>query len=428
MATAAPVRVGIVGLRRGMMFARIMAAHPDARLAALCDSKADLLDHVADAFADLDPVRCSTFEQLLDSDIDAVILTNDATGHVPLAVAALDAGKHVLSEVPAAATLAESVNLVEAAERSPAVYMMAENYCMRPTTAEIRRRYAAGDLGEFQHGEGEYVHDTEEIWPRLTDGQPNHWRNRRTSTFYCTHSLGPILHVTGTRVTRVVAMETPNRIGRRYGRLHGDSALLLCQTSDGGTITSLQSHGGLRREPSSTWMSVYGTRGSMETDRWDNTGLWTYLMGADGAAGTAERSRPQLDESAALAGYESLAEQFRRAHGGGDLITNHLFLQAVLGRAEVPIDAYRATDMSLPGLLAFRSIMDGSAPMDVPDLRDPAQRDRWRDDDSAPFPTATHPEPAQAPCSSPVEPVDPRVYARQRDRVSGIGYPPVERM
>lgn len=422
------VRVGVVGLRRGAMFARILAAHPDARLAALCDRNPGLLEQVGDTFEDLNPARCASFEELLDADIDAVVLANDATGHAPLAVAALEAGKHVLSEVPACSTMAEAVQLVEAAENNSALYMMAENYCCHPTTAEMRRRFAAGDLGEFQHGEGEYVHDAEMIWPQLTRGRADHWRNRRTSTFYCTHSVGPLLHVTGTRVTRVVAMETPNRVGYRYGRLHGDSAVLICQTSNNGTIKSLQSHGGLRREPPSTWLALYGTQGSMETDRWKRGTVWTYLTRPQGADAVATQLTPKLVNVHDLSGYERLAEQFSTAHGGSDLITTHEFLQAVLGRCPVQIDAFRATDMSLPGLLGFRSIFEGNVPYDVPNLRDPASRDRWRNDHWAAQPTTTGQEEPESPCSFPVPHVPDNVYQSQRAQAEAAGYPAVERM
>lgn len=422
------VRVGVVGLRRGATFAQIAAAHPDAHLAALCDHDPSRLAWAADAFDDLQPTRCNTFEQLLDSGVDAVILANDATAHTALAVTALAAGIHVFSEVPATATMAEAVQLVEAAESSRALYMMAENYCFGASASEMRRRFQAGDLGEFQHGEGEYVHDTEHVWARLTKGRKDHWRNWRPSTFYCTHSIGPLLHITGQRVTRVVAMETPNRVGHRYGRLHGDSAVLICQTSGNGTLKSLQSHGGLKREPPSTWLAVYGTQGSMETNRWDRSKVTTFIEDVDGSSRPAAEHKPQLGGGYDLTGYEELAAHFSGAHGGSDFMTTHTFLQAVLGRSQVPIDAYRASDMSIPGLLGFRSIMTGNTPVDVPDLRDASARDFWRHDSwgVAQLHSGTQAPPPSS--SFGVPDVPDEVYQRQRDSAAATTYPPVERM
>ena len=101
--------------------------------------------------------------------------------------------------------LAEAVALVEAVERSRKVYTYAENYCYFRGTLEMQRLYRRGDIGEFLHGEGEYVHDCEGIWPAITRGERSHWRNWIPATFYCTHSIGPILTITGTRPTRVTA-------------------------------------------------------------------------------------------------------------------------------------------------------------------------------------------------------------------------------
>ncbi|MBR6915433.1 MAG: hypothetical protein IKN36_03665 [Clostridia bacterium] len=44
------------------------------------------------------------------------------------------------------------------------------------------------------------------------------------------------------------------------------------------------------------------------------------------------------------------------------------------------IDVYEALDMFLPGLFAYRSILAGGIPMEIPDLRDPAVREKWRHD------------------------------------------------
>ncbi|MBQ7638846.1 MAG: hypothetical protein IJS90_08100, partial [Clostridia bacterium] len=47
-----------------------------------------------------------------------------------------------------------------------------------------------------------------------------------------------------------------------------------------------------------------------------------------------------------------------------------------------------ALDMFLPGMFAFRSILDNGREMAIPDLRDPAQRDKWRNDTACTDPNA----------------------------------------
>jgi hypothetical protein len=60
----------------------------------------------------------------------------------------------------------------------------------------------------------------------------------------------------------------------------------------------------------------------------------------------------------------------------------HYFLEKILGRpaGDLCIDVFQALDMSMPGILAYRSICQGNMPQTVPDLRDPSQREAWRHD------------------------------------------------
>jgi hypothetical protein len=59
----------------------------------------------------------------------------------------------------------------------------------------------------------------------------------------------------------------------------------------------------------------------------------------------------------------------------------HCFVERLLGNRKADIiDVYEALDMFLPGLFAYRSILNGGKPMPIPDLRDKAQRELWRND------------------------------------------------
>jgi hypothetical protein len=69
-------------------------------------------------------------------------------------------------------------------------------------------------------------------------------------------------------------------------------------------------------------------------------------------------------------------------HGGSDFYTMHYFLQKILDHpdGEESIDIYQALDMSLPGILGYRSICNGNQPLSVPDMRDKAAREAYRFD------------------------------------------------
>lgn len=85
---------------------------------------------------------------------------------------------HVLSEVLPCQTIAEAVLLVEAIEKSNKIYSYAENYCYMAAPSEMRKLYREGKLGVFEYGEGEYMHNCESVWPRITHGNKDHWRNK----------------------------------------------------------------------------------------------------------------------------------------------------------------------------------------------------------------------------------------------------------
>ena len=96
--------------------------------------------------------------------MDAVVLANYANEHAPYAVRCLKRGLHVFSEVLPVATLKEAAELCDAVEESGKVYFYAENYCYFEAVREMRRLMQSGALGEFQYGEGEYLHDCEPGW------------------------------------------------------------------------------------------------------------------------------------------------------------------------------------------------------------------------------------------------------------------------
>ena len=371
------IRVGVFGAARGFTMIRVLSQHPDAELVAICDRYEPLFDQCRRLAAETGSsiTYYTDFDAFFEHDMDAVVLANYANEHAPFAVRLLRSGRHVASEVLPTETLGQAVELVEAVEQSGKVYTYAENYCYFAATQEMKRLYRAGEIGEFMHGEGEYVHDCESIWPDITYGEKDHWRNRLYSTFYCTHSLGPVITITGTRPVRVVGFETPlvdNMAA--VGYRGGTSGMIVAQMDNGATVKSL--NGNLKRNPESIWYSIYGTKGMMESDRWHEGVSRVHLFREGNEQTASEISyRPTPRVSSDLARRTS-------THGGGDFYTMHYFLEKILGRpdGEACIDVYQALDMSLPGILAFRSICQGNMPQVVPDFRDPQIREAYRHD------------------------------------------------
>ncbi len=374
------IKVGVFGGARGYAMIQQLIHNPDAVLVAVCDKYRPLLDHVK-ATAEQNGMEVALYESFDDfirHDMDAVVLANYANEHAPFAIRCLEAGKHVMSEVLPCACPAEAVALIEAVERTGLVYAYAENYCYMKAPFEMRLKYAAGEIGEVMYCEGEYIHDCSGIWPDITYGERNHWRNRCAPTFYCTHSLGPLITITGLRPVRVVGFETNllDTDKQKSIGCHYSTGIELVTLENGAICKSI--HGHLKLEPGSVSYQVYGKTGMMQSGRYGPAEFNIYREDPAPdkfSVGAWENYEPEIDIAhATVAGGEG--------HGGSDFYPIHFFLQKILGRPEGKwsIDVYTGVEMGLCGLLAHRSLLNGNQPMEVPDLRNPAEREAWRND------------------------------------------------
>src|SRR5262249_7625933 len=125
MPSAKKIRVAIVGLGFGAEFIPIFQAHPNAEMYAICRRNKAELDKCGDKFGI--NVRYTDFNQLLaDPNVDAVHINSPIADHAPQSIAALKAGKHVASTVPAATRIDECKQIVEGQRKSGKVFMMME--------------------------------------------------------------------------------------------------------------------------------------------------------------------------------------------------------------------------------------------------------------------------------------------------------------
>ncbi len=239
-------------------------------------------------------------------------------------------------------------------------------------------------MGAFQYGEGEYMHNCENDWYRHCHADENHWRNNMSAFFYCTHSLGPLIHIAGLRPVSVTGFEAPfNKKMYRMGAKAGPFGVEMVTLENGAILKSLHGVGAVKY---SLWYSVQGDMGVLESQRniAGDGGVQTLLMQGDRVEGSDDGLWTDTDLSD---GLTELAADFD--HGGGDYYLFYNACEAVKGNRQADIiDVYEALDMFLPGLFAYFSVLDGGKPQAVPDLRDPAERDRWRGDTRCTDPAA----------------------------------------
>ena len=372
------LRIGVFGGGRGIAMINALLHHPSAELVAVCDRYEPLLERAKKTAeeAGAEIALFTNFEDFLAYDIDAVVLANYATEHATFAVRCLRAGKHVMSEVLPSETMAQAVELIEAVEETGLVYTYAENYCYMDLTFEMWRKYKEGAIGEVTYAECEYIHDCSSSWIGLTFGDAEHWRNHLCPTFYCTHSLGPIMMITGRRPVQVVGFENPP-IEEFYAAGHagGHASGIEMVTLDNGAIVR-SIHGPLKLEPAHTDYKVYANKGYLGTAP-DGQVRWYREHDGKLCEGDNVYYHPEKFVSADLAKNSGM-----EGHGGSDFYPTHFFIEKILGNpdGEWAIDVYQAVDMGICGILAHRSILNGNRPVKVPNLRNKEERDAYRGD------------------------------------------------
>jgi hypothetical protein len=132
------------------------------------------------------------------NDIDLVFIATPWELHTPMAVYAMNHGKHVCVEVPAAKTIEECWELVETSERTRKHCMMMENSCYGFFELFMLNLARQGFFGEIIHGEGAYIHHL--LYGNFSkDKYYDLWRLRenmgRNGNLYPTHGIGPIAQV-----------------------------------------------------------------------------------------------------------------------------------------------------------------------------------------------------------------------------------------
>jgi predicted dehydrogenase len=150
------VRIGIVGTGIGSQHARSLAKCPDAQIAAICDINKDRGAKFATEFSV--PTIYTDYNEMVASDaIDAVIVATPNSFHEPIAVAAFEAGKHVMCEKPLAMNAIEGARMVEAGKKSGKLFMMGFNNRFRGDSQLLKKYIENGDLGEIYYAKTGWV-------------------------------------------------------------------------------------------------------------------------------------------------------------------------------------------------------------------------------------------------------------------------------
>ena len=393
------VRVGFIGLGMRGPGAVERFTHLDGvEIKALCDLYPERVESAQGILSKRGFPEAASYsgeegwnwKQLCErDDIDLVYIATPWLKHVPMAVYAMEHGKHVAVEVPAAQSLEECWQLVNTAEKYQRHCMMLEN-CVYDffelTTLNMARH---GLFGEILHVEGAYIHNLDEFW----DYYQGNWRldfdQKHRGDVYATHGLGPACQLLGIhrgdKMNYLVAMDTKSVNGLKAARekmgvdtfANGDHTLTLIKTEKGRTI-HLQ-HNVYTPRPYSRMYQLTGTEGF--ANKYPVEG---YAFRAGQLAGSGVPDHENLSEHSFIPeeAKAALMEQYKDpivrdiedkarevgGHGGMDFIMDYRLIYCLRNGLPLDQDVYDAAEWSCIGALTAMSLDHNSAPVAVPDF------------------------------------------------------------
>jgi predicted dehydrogenase len=164
------VRVGVIGYGYwGPNLVRNFAEGSDTQVVAVADMKSDRLQLAARRYPGIETV--SDYRDLLNNPtIDAVAISTPVSTHFPLAMEALQAGKHVLVEKPMTADSDQALRLIDEAARRNLVLMVDHTFVYTGAVRKMRELINTGSLGEIYYYDstrvnlGLFQHDVNVIW------------------------------------------------------------------------------------------------------------------------------------------------------------------------------------------------------------------------------------------------------------------------
>lgn len=394
------VRVGFVGLgMRGEDAVVRFTYIPGIKITALCDVVPETLERsqknlVERGFPEAAGYTGSetSYEALCErEDVDLVYICTDWKHHVPVALYAMEHGKHVAIEVPAAQTMDEIWALINTSERTRRHCIMLENCCYDFFEMSVLAIAQAGVFGEVVHAEGSYHHNLDPFW----DAYWNNWRldfnQSHRGDVYPTHGLGPIAQVLnlhrGDRMKTLVAMDTkavngPKHVEAKTGQpceefLNGDVTMTIVRTEKGKSI--LIEHDVMTPRPYDRMYQIVGSEGyaakyPMQTlclreealdgrePAYDKLGREKVIRGDELKALQEQYPNPILTPE-----LEALAREVG-GHGGMDFIMDYRLIYCLHNGLPLDMDVYDMAEWCCLGPLGWLSMENGCAPVEVPDF------------------------------------------------------------
>lgn len=392
------VRVGFIGMgMRGPGAVYRWANIDKTSIKAICDKHPERLAKPQEYLkkagrpAAAEYTGTEGWKQLCERpDIDLVYIVTDWENHVPMALYAMEHGKHVAVEVPAAMNLEECWQLVDTAEKNRKHCMMLEN-CVYDffelTTLNMAQK---GLFGDILHVEGSYIHNLEDFWKAYEGNWRLDFNEKHRGDVYATHGMGPACQLLdihrGNKMDYLVAMDSkpltgPKLVEKNLGRKspdfqNADHTMTMIQTNNGATM-QIQ-HDVMNPRPYSRMYQLTGTEGF--ANKYPVEGYaFREVKEVEGMPDhedlTSHDFVPENVKEALMQAYKhpiqiETEETAKKVggHGGMDYIMDYRLVYCLLNGLPLDQDVYDAAEWSSLGELTRISLENGSMPVEVPDF------------------------------------------------------------
>jgi len=366
--------VGIAGLGPyfGSMWATVFSKYSKTELVAVCDLREDKATQTA---KELGAKKALTnYDDLLAMEVDIVGVFTPGPLHARHVIAALEAGKHVLSAVPTAWTLDECRQIIDAVERTGMKYMLAETPCYDPSVAVVKQMYESGEMGEiffvqnttFQDLGGPLMGNdyfSQEATPDgIHAGKKYTWRYGMPPFHYIEHSVGPIISVLGQRITEVTAYgcgHDPEDFEDKYGvkwSVPYDNPY----TCEAGFFRLA---GGALAKISIGWV-VAGGQGGGGGSQWWGTKR-SYLVEEQRDFLLTKTETTPVEKPPQTKTLEPSLQSLADCENSPFIVQD--FVQSILDDTTPPVDVYKAASFTAAGLCAHQSALEHRT-IEVPDF------------------------------------------------------------
>ena len=357
-----PVKLGVIGLGRGLRVASCVVGESCVKITAVCDRDPEKLANAVKTLEDAgvtDLHSFENFEEFLKAPMDAVFIATDAIYHVPFVVKALEAGKHVISEIPAVSSLEDARILRQAVEAHPELKYMAGENCFYWSFIEAwKKMYEGGKLGTTVYAEAEYLHSSDyREFDWVSKPAVGHWRTFNPAIKYLTHDLGPLLHIMDDRCVSVSCM-VPDVCYNPNKTLEAQNGIAIFKTAKGAVIRILICFGGYVGCDHN--FRIIGTKGTLQTDLdkpLANAHTFARFDDIPGSIHTPIEIPVTMSDQNITAG-----------HGGADKKMLLDFIRCIQEDTKPPIDVNMGIRMAIPGIIAAESSAQGGAVLEIPDL------------------------------------------------------------